>query len=179
MEEAMRQDTSQEANHGGGDAVDGIITEWTRERPDLDVRAKHMTGRIIRLASIFQNAYVDSFEPLGLNEGDYGVLAPLRRAGDPYTLSPTALADHRMMTTGGMTKALDRLERKGFIERLPNPADRRGSLVRLTESGRTVVDEAMSRHTRVERDLMSSLDDSDQTQLTSLLRKLLVAVERH
>jgi DNA-binding MarR family transcriptional regulator len=179
MEEAMRQDTSQEAKASVGDVVDGIVAEWERERPELDVRAKHMTGRILRLASIFQHAYADSFEPLGLNEGDYGVLAPLRRAGNPYTLSPTALADHRMMTTGGMTKALDRLERKGFIERLPNPADRRGSLVRLTESGRVVVDEAMSRHTRVERELMSSLDESEQTQLTSLLRKVLAAVDRH
>jgi len=178
MEEAMSQDTSQEANEIDGDALDGIVAEWRRERPDLDVRAKQMTGRIIRLASIFQQAYVDIFGPLGLNEGDYGVLAPLRRAGEPFTLSPTALADHRMMTTGGMTKALDRLESKGLVERLPNPADRRGSLVRLTEAGRTVVDEAMNRHVVTERRLVSNLDDAEQAQLTSLLRKLLIGHDR-
>jgi DNA-binding MarR family transcriptional regulator len=178
MEEAMSQDTSQEANAIDGDALDEIVAEWRRERPDLDVRAKQMTGRIIRLASIFQQAYVDIFEPLGLNEGDYGVLVPLRRAGAPFTLSPTELAEHRMMTTGGMTKALDRLESKGLVERLPNPADRRGSLVRLTEAGRTVVDEAMNRHVVTERRLVSNLDADEQAQLTSLLRKLLIDHDR-
>jgi len=174
----MSQDTSQEANSVDQDALDAIVAEWRRERPDLDVRAKHTTGRIIRLASLFQQAYVEIFEPLGLNEGDYGVLAPLRRAGAPFTLTPTALAEHRMMTTGGMTKALDRLETKGLVARLPNPADRRGSLVRLTEAGRTVVDEAMNRHVATEQRLMSPLDDNEQEQLTVLLRKLLRALDR-
>jgi DNA-binding MarR family transcriptional regulator len=178
MEEAMSQDTSQEANSLDEDALDEIVGEWRRERPDLDVRAKQVTGRIIRLASLFQRAYVEIFGPLGLNEGDYGVLAPLRRAGPPFTLSPTELAGHRMMTTGGMTKALDRLESKVLVERLPNPADRRGSLVRLTEAGRTVVDEAMNRHAATERQLMSTLDDDEQEQLTVLLRKLLRAVDQ-
>ena len=174
----MRQDTSQEANVLGHDALDQIVAEWRRERPDLDVRAKHMTGRIIRLASVLQHAYVEIFEPLGLNEGDYGVLVPLRRAGAPFTLTPTELAAHRMMTTGGMTKALDRLESKGLVERLPNPADRRGNLVRLTKAGRSVVDEAMNRHVATERRLMSTLDDDEQEQLTLLLRKLLLALDR-
>jgi DNA-binding MarR family transcriptional regulator len=178
MEKAMSQDTSQEANIIDPDALDEIVAEWRRERPDLNVDAKHMTGRIIRLASLFQHAYVDLFEPLGLNEGDYGVLVPLRRAGVPFTLSPTELAEHRMMTTGGMTKALDRLESKGLVERLPNPADRRGSLVRLTEAGRTVVDEAMNRHVVTERRLVSTLDEVEQAQLTILLRKLLRALDR-
>jgi DNA-binding MarR family transcriptional regulator len=173
----MRQDTSREATRSG-DAVDRIITEWEHERPDLDVAAKHITGRIVRLNSLFQHAYSNDFGALGLNDGDYGVLVPLRRAGAPFTLTPTELAEHRMMTTGGMTKALDRLERKDLLERLPNPADRRGSLVRLTETGRSVVDEAMTRHAFTEQQLVSSLNTSEQAQLTSLLRKLLDALER-
>ncbi|MEQ1785567.1 MAG: MarR family transcriptional regulator [Acidimicrobiales bacterium] len=157
--------------------MDSIVEEWRRERPDLDAGAKEVTGRIVRLASLFQHAYSDTFQPLGLNDGDYGVLAPLRRAGAPYELTPTELARHRMMTSGGMTAALDRLERKGFIERLPNPVDRRGSIVRLTAAGREIVDDAMTQHVQTEERLTSGLDEDERRQLGSLLRKLLRAVE--
>src|SRR5687768_12181720 len=105
-QDALRQGKS------ARDAVDVIVEQWRRERPDLDADAKHITGRIIRLASIFQDAYAAAFEPLGINDGEYGILAPLRRAGEPYELTPTELARQRMMTSGGMTAALDRLESK-------------------------------------------------------------------
>ena len=154
-----------------------IVEEWRRERPDLDPSAKEVTGRIVRLASLFQQAYSDTFVPLGLNDGDYGVLAPLRRAGAPHELTPTELAKHRMMTSGGMTAALDRLERKGFVVRVPNPADRRGSLVRLTAAGHDVMEQAMTRHARTEQRLVAGLDDDERAQLSVLLRKLLHAVE--
>jgi hypothetical protein len=89
------------------DHVDAIVEEWRRERPDLDPSAKEVTGRIIRLAGLFQAAYADAFAPLGITEGDYGLLAPLRRAGPPFQLTPTELARHKMMTSGGMTAAID------------------------------------------------------------------------
>ena len=147
------------------------------QRPDLDPGAKEVTGRIVRLASRFQQAYSDTFEPLGLNDGDYGVLAPLRRAGTPHELTPTELAKHRMMTSGGMTAVLDRLERKGLVRRVPNPSDRRGSLVRLTDAGRDVIDQAMTQH--VSPNSVSSLPwtTTKQAQLRVLLRKLLHAVD--
>ena len=174
----MSQDTLQQGNSEGGlDAVDVIVEEWRRERPDLDPDAKEVTGRIVRLASRFQQAYSDTFGPLGLNDGDYGVLAPLRRAGAPHELTPTELAKHRMMTSGGMTAALDRLERKGLVTRVPNPSDRRGSLVRLTDVGRDVIDEAMTQHVLTEQRLVASLDEHEQAQLRGLLRKLLRAVD--
>ena len=132
------------------DAVDAIVEQWRRERPDLDPSAKHITGRIIRLGGIFQQVYGAAFDALGINETDYGVLAPLRRAGPPFELTPTELARQRMMTSGGMTAAIDRVERKGLVTRAPNPADRRGSLVRLTDEGRRVIDAAMERHAEVE-----------------------------
>ena len=168
----MSQDTFQQ-DTSDGDPVDRIIEEWARERPDLDVSAKEVAGRIVRLASLFQQAYSEIFEPLGLNEGDYGVLAPLRRAGAPFELTPTELAKHRMMTSGGMTAALDRLERRGLIARVPNPADRRGSLVQLTEAGRHAIDEAMTQHVQTEQQLVAGLTAKEQTQLRDLLRKLL------
>ena len=115
----MRQDACQQDTlDRESDAVDVIVEQWRRERPDLDPGAKHVTGRIIRLASLFQQSYGDVFEPLGLNDGDYGLLAALRRAGAPFQLTPTELARHMMMTSGGMTAAIDRLERKGFAVRV-------------------------------------------------------------
>jgi DNA-binding MarR family transcriptional regulator len=168
-QDALQQDTL--------DPVDVIVEEWRRERPDLDASAKAITGRVVRLASIFQRAYSETFEPFGLNEGDYGVLAPLRRAGAPYELTPTELAKHRMMTSGGMTAALDRLERKGFIQRVPNPADRRGSLVRLTDEGLRTIDDAMTAHVATEERMVASLDASERDLLADLLRRLLGAVD--
>jgi len=171
-QDALYQDTLD----SGEDAVDVIVEQWRRERPDLDSSAKEVTGRIVRLASLFQQAYAGTFEPLGLNEGDYGVLAPLRRAGAPHELTPTELAKHRMMTSGGMTAALDRLERKGLVLRVPNPDDRRGSLVRLTDAGRDVIDEAMTQHVLTEKRLVSGLDEDERDQLRDLLRKVLSTI---
>ena len=128
-------------------------TPWMRSStsgagsgPSSIPSAKHITGRIVRLASLFQQSYGDAFAEVGLQNGDYGVLAALRRAGAPFQLTPTDLARHRMMTSGGMTAAIDRLERKGLVSRLPNPNDRRGNLVKLTDEGRRIVDAAMNVH---------------------------------
>lgn len=160
------------------DAVDVIVAEWRRERPDLDPTAKHLTGRLIRLASLFQAAYAQAFAPLGLNDGDYGVLAALRRAGAPHQLTPSELARHQMMTSGGMTAAIDRLERKGLVTRRPNPNDRRGTLVGLTDEGRNVVDRAMELQAEVETRLVDALDVSERSTLEQLLRKLLLSVDQ-
>lgn len=171
----MCQDTLRRAN---SDGVDAIIEQWRRERPDLDPSAKEVTGRIVRLSGLFQQAYARAFEPLGITDGEFGVLATLRRAGEPFELTPTDLARQRMMTSGGMTAVIDRLERKGLAERLPNPADRRGSLVRLTGEGRRVVDRAMEVHAGVEHELVAGLPAKDRERLASLLRALLRSVER-
>jgi DNA-binding MarR family transcriptional regulator len=168
----LRRDTS-----AAPDAVDAIIEQWRNERPELDPSAKEITGRIIRLASLFHQAYADAFRPLGLNDGDYGMLAALRRSNPDGGVTPTELARHQMMTSGGMTAALDRLERKALITRTPNPADRRGSLVRLTDAGRRLVDQAMERHIDVEHRLVASLGAQQQARLRELLHALLAAVD--
>ena len=175
-QDALQQDSSP------GDAVDAIVAQWTRERPDVDPAAKHITGRIVRLASLFheqfERAYQSAFAPLGLNAGDFGVLAPLRRAGEPFELTPTELARHRMITSGGMTAALDKLERKGLVTRVPNPNDRRGTLVRLTDDGRRLIDEAMELHTACEHELVSVLSADDLRELERILRQLVIATEQ-
>ena len=159
------------------DAVDVILDAWHRERPDLDPSAKAVTGRIVRLGSLFQQAYDDAFAELGLPAGHYGVLMARRRAGAPYERTPTDLARSRMMTSGGMTAALDRLERSGLVARRPNPDDRRGSLVGLTPEGLATVEAAMVVHTDVEHRLVAGLEPEERDQLTTLLRKLLLSLE--
>lgn len=178
----MSQDTFHRGSSSGraqdvGDAIDAIVGQWRAQRPDLDPSAKAVTGRIIRLASLFQRSYDDAFAPLGIHGGDYSVLVALRRAGSPFALTPTELARHRMITSGGMTAALDRLERKGLIVRSPNPDDRRGSLVRLTDDGRTVTDQAMARHVEAEHRLVGGLTRTERARLADLLRTLLLDVE--
>jgi DNA-binding MarR family transcriptional regulator len=174
-QDALHRDSSGAAD--AGDAVDAIVEQWHRERPDLDPSAKHVTGRIVRLSGLFQQAWSDAFASLGINESDYGILAPLRRAGAPYELTPTELARHKMMTSGGMTAAIDRLERKGLLGRAPNPADRRGSLVRLTDEGVRVIDAAMARHADVEHALVATLGRKDRDRLVALLRRLLRSLD--
>jgi len=168
---------SQDALHRGNatDAVDAIVEQWHRERPDLDPSAKHVTGRLVRLFGTFQAAQREAYKEFGINETDFGILAPLRRAGAPFALTPTELARAQMMTSGGMTAAIDRLERKGLVERVPNPADRRGALVRLTDDGRRVIDTAMEIHCRIEHDMVAALTPKQRDQLADLLRALVLS----
>lgn len=176
-QDALQQDQAWGAEQGRTDAIDAIVQQWRVERPDLDPSAKEITGRITRLASLFQLAYESAFAELELNDADYGVLAPLRRVGAPHELTPTELARQRMITSGGMTSAIDRLERKGLVMRVPNPADRRGSLVRLTDRGLTVIDTAMERHAAADQALVAGLGVRDRERLRTLLVSLLHSVE--
>lgn len=171
----MRQDALHQGNDR--DAVDVILGQWAIERPDLDTSAKGITGRVIRLADLFQQAFRAAFEPLEISDAEYGILVALRRAGDPCELTPTELARTRMMTSGGMTAAIDRLERRGLLRRAPNPADRRGSLVGLTPDGRRTVDAAMEVQVEVERELVSSLSKAQRAELERSLRALVIALD--
>jgi DNA-binding MarR family transcriptional regulator len=159
------------------DSVDRIIEQWHRERPDLDPAAKAVTGRIVRLNGILQRRMGDAFARHGLNGGTYGILAALRRAGAPFELTPSELTRHLMVTTGGMTAMIDRLERQGLVARRPNPDDRRGVLVRLTDEGRAIVDAAMVDHTAAEHELVAGLSTAERDELARLLRVVLLSLE--
>ena len=100
-----------------------------------------------------------------------------RPAGPPFQLTPTDLARHQMMTSGGMTSAIDRLERKGLVTRTPNPSDRRGSLIGLSEEGLRTVDDAMGLHVAEEHRLLDGLDEAERAQLEALLRRLLRSID--
>jgi DNA-binding MarR family transcriptional regulator len=113
------------------------------------------------------------FAQFGLQPGEFDVLATLRRSGAPYALTPTALYDAAMMSSGGMTNRIDRLQQAGWVERRPNPEDGRGTLVALTQAGFALIDEAVTMHVENQRAVLSVLTVAEQRQLAKLLAKLI------
>jgi DNA-binding MarR family transcriptional regulator len=154
------------------DGVDEILDQWARERPDLDLSPLAVIGRISRLARELERRLEVVYREQGL-EGDwYDVLATLRRAGPPYTLRPSELTQTLMLTSSGTTKRLDRLERAGLIARTPDPHDRRGVLITLTDAGHALHDRAIDAHLANEHRLLAGLSDAERDQLATLLRRL-------
>ena len=159
------------------DEVDRLVEAWQRERADLDLRPMEVLSRVTRLGHHLDRARRQAFTEHRLESWEFDVLAALRRAGTPYELSPGRLLKETLVTSGTMTNRVDRLAARGLVERLPDPHDRRGVLVRLTSTGRTTVDGALEGLLHRERDLLAGLDTADQTRLAGLLRSLVVAFE--
>jgi DNA-binding MarR family transcriptional regulator len=166
------QVTTEEPDH-----IDRIIDEWRRERPDLDTEPMATLGRVIRAAQLVDAALAGRLAGHGLERGWFDLLAALRRAGPPYERNPTALREATMLSSGGMTKRLDRMAEAGLVERRPDPGDRRGTLVGLTRKGRSVVDKAVETHLDNEKRLLAGLDRDDRRALDDVLRKLLRELE--
>ncbi|UIX34562.1 MarR family winged helix-turn-helix transcriptional regulator [Streptomyces sp. GQFP] len=159
------------------DPVDAIIDQWAVVRPDLDTAAMEVFGRIYRLARAMGDRTEKAYARFGIGRGEFDVLATLRRAGEPYTLSPRQLSSTLMLTTGGMTGRLDKLERAGLVRRSPDPHDRRGLQVTLTEEGLSRVDEAVGAGVDAQTEALAALDPEKAGQLADLLRELLTATE--
>jgi len=155
------------------DEVDELVEAWARERPDLDLAPVEVFSRIGRLARHLDLARRDAFTAARVESWEFDVLAALRRAGAPYELSPGRLLRETLVTSGTMTNRVDRLAGRGLVERLPDPHDRRGVLVRLTPEGRTTVDRAFEALLEAEQTFLAELPDKDRTRLAGLLRTLL------
>lgn len=156
------------------DRIDELVAEWTRERPDLDgVEAMAVVGRLLVVAELIGRRLDHFATRHGIDRGQGDVLFTLRRAGEPYRLSPSSLAGSLLVTSGTMTNRLDRLERKGLIERLPNPADRRGMDVQLTEEGFRLADGLVGEHVANELEMLEPLSVAERRQLVRITRKLL------
>ena len=154
------------------DEVDRIVGAWTRERPDLDVSPLHVLSRVSRLARHLDLARRAAFAEHGLETWEFDVLSALRRAGAPYQLSPGRLVTQTLVTSGTMTNRIDRLEQRGLLARSPDPSDRRGVLVSLTEAGQVQVDAAMADLLERERALLEDLDPEARERLAGALRTL-------
>ncbi|HKE67748.1 MAG TPA: MarR family transcriptional regulator [Nocardioidaceae bacterium] len=160
------------------DHVDEIVAQWHRERPDLDVAALALYGRLFRVVHLSEDVLSDGLAPHELQRGWFDLLVALRRSGAPYELNPTQLMRATMLSSSGMTKRLDRMADAGLIERRPDPNDRRGTLVRLTRRGKNVADKAVETHLTNEERLLDPLTAAECRTLDGLLKKLLVPLEQ-
>ncbi|MFM9592970.1 MarR family winged helix-turn-helix transcriptional regulator [Streptomyces scabiei] len=156
------------------DPVDTIIDQWAAARPDLDTTAMEVFGRVYRLSRTLGDRMEKAYARFGISRGEFDVLATLRRSGEPYTLSPRQLSATLMLTTGGMTGRLDKLERANLLRRSPDPHDRRALQVTLTDEGLRLIDEAVVAGLAVQTEALSALDDEQAGHLAGLLRLLVV-----
>jgi len=154
------------------DEVDRIVDAWLRQRPDLDFSPLQVFSRLDRLSKHLDRARRSAFTGSDLDSPDFDVLAALRRAGAPYELSPKALLQQTLVSSGTMTNRIDRLVTRGLVERRTDPNDGRGILVSMTELGRTRVDAAITELVSEESRLLAVLTRADQERLAALLRKL-------
>ncbi|MBZ6293185.1 MarR family transcriptional regulator [Streptomyces olivaceus] len=174
---AVVAETSTPAGLPAPDRIASVQAAWRRERPDLDVAPQAVIGRLHRLAALLTEELCVVYRRHGLGEGDFDVLAALRRAGDPFERAPGELAAHTMVTTGAMTKRIDRLERAGLVTRRRATGDGRGRVVALTPAGRELIDRAFTEHMRNEHRLMSALSRDEAAALEALLTAWLARVE--
>ena len=161
------------------DAVDTILAQWARERPDLDASCMGPIGRIKRCSMLLEQILDANFAQFGLSRWEFDMLATLRRSGEPYRLSPTALFSTLMVTSGTMTHRLKRLEVSELIERTPNPEDARSMLVQLSAKGLALVNQAVELHVEREHALLEALSTTALTELNVHLSTLMLALEAH
>ncbi|MCA1370638.1 MarR family transcriptional regulator [Bradyrhizobium sp. BRP14] len=159
------------------DHVDRILAQWRRERPELDVAAMGLLGRLARLRAHVSREQEKVFAEHGLTSASFDVLATLRRSGPPFQLSPGDLLAATMVTSGTMTNRIDQLEKAGLVERLNNPEDRRGVIIALTPEGLKRIDAAATAHVANQQRLVAGLAPGDRKALDALLRKFLATLE--
>ncbi|SDJ02320.1 MarR family winged helix-turn-helix transcriptional regulator [Nonomuraea jiangxiensis] len=165
-----------EADPEPRDAIDAILEQWRHERPDLDLSAMGVLGRLSLLTRAVEAQVEGVLGRHGLGRGEFDVLAALRRSGPPYTLTPSELSATLMMSRAGMTSRLDRLEAVGLVERSLDPADRRSFRVTLTDAGRAIIDATLTDHAATLKRLTSGLASEDIATMTRILRTMLDTV---
>lgn len=153
------------------DHVARIMAQWAVERPDLDVSAMGVFGRLHRLAAALDAELRAVFAEAGLTDGDFDVLAALRRSGAPYSLTAGELADTTMVTSGAVTKRVDRLLAQGLVRRDVCADDARARRITLTDQGRALIDDLVPRHVANEERLLAGLSDLERTRLAALLER--------
>lgn len=153
------------------DRVDEIQGQWASERPDLDVAPLALIARLHRLGNRLTAELTDVYRRFGLSEGEFDVLATLRRSGGSFEVAAGELATQTMVTTGAVSKRIDRLELAGLVERRLSTSDARGRLIRLTTTGRELIDEAFTAHMSNEARLIRGLTEAQRRELEGLLRR--------
>ncbi|MBA1243377.1 MarR family winged helix-turn-helix transcriptional regulator [Pseudomonas japonica] len=155
------------------DHVDFVVAQWAQAMPGVDASSMEVFGRIARIQKHLERARADALTKYGFKEGEFDVLATLRRSGEPYRLTPTALYRSLLITSGAMTNRLARLESAGMVERLVDADDRRSLQVSLTPEGRAMIEEAVATHTEVQNLLLAALTSEQRDTLAALLKTIL------
>jgi DNA-binding MarR family transcriptional regulator len=156
------------------DVIDQMNALWRRERPDLDPAPLEVVGRVIVLAQYLERSVNAALEPFGLSLGQFDILATLRRQGTAGRMTPTQLMKSVMLSSGGMTNRLDRLEEAGWIQRHADPDDRRGVVVGLTKTGRELIDAATAARFCEAEGSLPQLNAKESKELAATLRKWLL-----
>jgi DNA-binding MarR family transcriptional regulator len=158
------------------DPVTEIVAQWVQERPDLDASPLLVIGRLQHLAERLDVLMRPPFAARGLGNGDFDVLAALRRAGPPYQLRPTDLSKSLLVTTGAITKRLDRLEGQGRLAREAVGSDGRGKIIRLTAAGLALANELIEVHLANQERLLAGLSARERADLARLLGRFTVSL---
>ncbi|MGP8305240.1 MarR family winged helix-turn-helix transcriptional regulator [Vibrio sp. YIC-376] len=159
------------------DAIDRVVEQWLKEKPDLDTQPMAIMGRLMRIAKHMETRVAELHKQYDLKMGEFDVLATLRRAGAPYCLTPSALIESMMLTSGAMTNRLDKLEKKGLISREHSKEDRRSVTVELTSDGLKLINNLILEHVEVQRDFIRGLSDEEKIQVNKALKALLPQFE--
>jgi DNA-binding MarR family transcriptional regulator len=159
------------------DLTDRLLSGWDDARPELAVGSLQVTARLSRIGPHLARRQEAVFSRFGLNRGEVGALSALRIAGPPHRLSPTRLAKGLMLSSAGVTSRIDRLERRGLVRRLPDPDDRRGVIIELTQEGLDMVDAAVAANSMSDQHLLARLEPEELVELERLLRKVLGGLE--
>ncbi len=153
--------------------TDRIVAQWRAVRPDLDPSPMAVCGDVWHAGDVLKKGVLDNISEYKLDFPQFDVLMTLRRQEGAKTLSPSELAKEMMLSTSAMTNRLDRLEKRGFVERLTDPSDRRGQKIALTKDGFEVIDHIVVSHLETEEDMLSALDLEERDQLRTLLAKVI------
>lgn len=176
--EIKRTSPAGRSPRGERDRLDEMLDEWRRERPEIDASGMALVPRVMRLAYFYDRAMQTASRQFGLKPGWLDVLSSLRRTGAPHRMPATELARSVLLSSGGMTSRIDRMEEAGLVRRLPDPSDRRGVLVELTDKGHDVIDRAIDAHLELYARLTSVLGSAERNTFIDLMRKQTVAFER-
>ena len=159
------------------DRVQLVIDALQREFPRLDYSAKAIAARLVRLGTLFIDAIERVAGSFGLTANEYVILCVLRASGAPYTLPPKAISPLMTLSSGGLTNILHALEDRDLIERLPDPSDQRGVLIRLKPDGAKLIDRAIAAHIAEEHRMIGALTGRERGALTKLLSTLLAQLD--
>ncbi|CAV27450.1 MULTISPECIES: MarR family winged helix-turn-helix transcriptional regulator [Vibrio] len=159
------------------DAIDRVVEQWAKEKPELETEPMAMMGRIMRIAKYMETQVAELHKNYDMKLGEFDVLATLRRSGKPYQLTPSELIGSMMLTSGAMTNRLGKLEAKGLIRREHSKEDRRSVSVQLTKDGLILIDQMMTEHVEMQKKLVKSLSASQKKNANQLLKAWLSAYE--